>query len=393
MKKIDLSNKKSVKLLLGLVVFCILIGMLAANSMKILSVAYLSNKKPAVSSNGGSADTGDVYVPDSGNNSGNNNVSPDNGSGTVTPSPAPTNNTATTSANGGVTSGALPTQATTAPAQTSAVETTSASGDKPTTEKPAASTEASASETTTTTAPATTSAPATTEPVTDSPAVAKAKKAILDEYKTVVNTSNKLKYGFTKTEYRTIEKAIVASVSLKKLEKNFPDYFIPADSPSQKVIAFGSSQTEFCIPQAKYACMTNTSKASEALLSAEKEKLDDGSVKLTLVLREEVNPKVTESGAKKAASYTSSMFDIIDADTFGSMVIPSNITGKYDSIELKYRDCTAELIYMPVTGKIVSLTHTVIYDAAVTNVMTLFPITTNSTVYAETVYSDFNTAV
>ena len=388
MKKIDLSSKKSVKLLLGLVVFCLLIGMLAANSMKILSVAYISNKKPAVSSNSGNAG-GDVNTPGSGNNGNGGNSVTDNG-GTVTPAPAPTpapDNTATTSANGGVTSGALPTQATTAPAAPTSADPTSAPDDKPATEKTSSTTEASMTEPTT--APATTAAPTTTEPVTDSPAVAKEKKAILNEYKTIVNTSNRLKYGFTKTEYRTIEKAFVASISLSRLEKNFPDYFIPADSPAQKVIAFGSGQTEFCIPQAKYACMTDTSKASEALLSAEKERLDDGSIKLTLVLRQEVNPAVTESGAKKAASFTSSMFDIIDADKFGSMVKSSNMTGKYDSIELTYRDCTAELIYMPITGKIISLTHSVTYDAAVTNVMASFPITTNSTVYAETVYSDF----
>ncbi|MBQ5884476.1 MAG: hypothetical protein IIW72_08105, partial [Clostridia bacterium] len=121
------------------------------------------------------------------------------------------------------TSASIDVQGTTAPATTAAPTTTKA----PDTTKAPETTKAPD----TTKAPETTKAtettkPTTTEPLTDSKEMIKEKKAVLKTYKNVVNSANTIKPGFTKVQYRTMEKDKNAEMVLGTVEKNYPGYFI-----------------------------------------------------------------------------------------------------------------------------------------------------------------------
>jgi hypothetical protein len=90
---------------------------------------------------------------------------------------------------------------TTAPTTQSTTAATTTTTKAPETTKDSASNGSDSDETTTTT-----TKPTTTESETDSAETLKEKKAILNTYKKVVNTANTIKPGFTKVQYRTVEK-------------------------------------------------------------------------------------------------------------------------------------------------------------------------------------------
>ena len=373
MKKINFSNKKAVKALVVVVAMCILVGTLITNSLRLLSIAQYSNRV-AVSQSQQSQKS-----PSKGNNSSqsnaNSNVEPAPVDPVVPETQAPAGET-TTEAAGGVTSGAVPeTQA-------------------PTTETPAkpAPTEKTTKQEIPTEAPTEvqTTKPTTTEPSTDSAAVKKEKKNILKKYISVVNSANTVKAGFTKSRYRACNnKSALAYVSLFRLERTYPDYFISESNPKITTVAFGGERTEFCIPNKSYACLASYEKASDILLDAKERKNDDGTVTLTLVLRDEVNPKVSKPSAKKPASNTSAFFDIIGTDDIGAMIKGSNITGSYDKLDVTYSGCTIELTYTPATGRISSLTQTVKYTASASKNLATIELPTSFGVTDVSTYSDF----
>ncbi len=400
MRKVNLTGGKALKLIVGMVCLCIIIGMLAANSLKVLSIANYGNARPVISSgnsgnsnNGGSGNSGN-----SGNfgNSGSSGNSGNSGSA----------NSGSSNSGVGTTSGALP--STTAPSTTTDADNGSSSGGSSSSTPTEAPTEKTDEPTNAPTqAPAQTTKP--TEPATDSPEVKKEKALILGEYKTIVNASNSLAHGFTKSQYRTLDKTNTASFILaSRFESKCPDYIISKDSPKVTAVAAGNikNMVDFCIPYQEAACYADTSKASEMLKSATKTTDEDGIVTITLVLRDEVNPIVKDEESGKPASYTSSIFDIIAKEDFTTMANKASLFGSTTNIDMTYSECTVVLKYKPLTlsqkYEIVSLTQTVNYIANVSDgfidgwngvLGSFIPLSTGVTVTEVTEYSAFTTII
>lgn len=390
MKKVNLSGGKALKLIVAMVCFCIVIGMLAANSLKILSIANYGNPKTViVSGSGNTGNGGSSGNSGSGNSgsSGSNNSNSNNNSGV------------------GTTSGALPTTPDTTAQGGDSASSSGGSSDSESTEAPTQSTE-KPTESSTSAPTQTTTKP--TEPATDSPEVKKEKALILGEYKTIVNASNALAHGFTKTQYRTLDKTNFTSIILKsRFESKCSDYLIPESSPKVTAVAAGNikNMVDFCIPYEESACYADTSKASEMLKSAEKTTDEDGNITITLVLRDEVNPVVKDEETGKPASYTSSVLDIITTDDFAAMAKKASLFGTTD-ISIVYSECTIVLKYKPLTltqkNEIISLKQTVNYTATVSDSLqdgwnsllgSYVPISTGLTVTDVTEYTGFTTVI
>ena len=279
---------------------------------------------------------------------------------------------------------------------TTAAPTTQA----PATEAPTSAPTEKPTEGTSSDAPATEAPtqPTTTEPLTDSPQMIKEKKAVLNTYKKVVNTANALKPGFTKVQYRTMETDDTLGLVLGSVEKNYPGYFVSQDAAESAPIVAGkfSDMTLFLLENEDYACLLADKNASEAIRKVEKVEQSDGSVKITIVLRDEENPAITAPDSKTPASFTSSMFPVVDKEDVKEKLVArqSGLTTIKD-VNLLYHDCTLEIVYMPITGRIVSVTQTAQYDCVVTYDLGIFGFaisadkTATGTVTDTAVYSDF----
>ena len=293
------------------------------------------------------------------------------------------------------TSASIDVQGTTAAPTTQAPTTTKTPDTTTTTETPETTTASDEASTTTTT-----TKPTTTEPLTDSPAMIKEKKAVLNTYKKVVNTANSIKPGFTKVQYRTMDKDDSAKLILGSVEKNYPGYFISqGDAEAAPIVsAKFSDMSLFLIENGDYACLLSDKNASEAIRKVEKTAQSDGSTKITIVLRDEENPAVTPADQKIPESYTSSMFPVVDKESIKEkLVARQGMLTSITDVNLLYHDCTLEITYMPKTGKVVSVTQTVQYDCVVTYDLTV-PVlglaimpgqTATGTVTDTAVYTDF----
>ena len=293
------------------------------------------------------------------------------------------------------TSASIDVQGTTAAPTTQAPTTTKTPDTTTTTETPETTTASDEASTTTTT-----TKPTTTEPLTDSPAMIKEKKAVLNTYKKVVNTANSIKPGFTKVQYRTMDKDDSAKLILGSVEKNYPGYFISqGDAEAAPIVsAKFSDMSLFLIENGDYACLLSDKNASEAIRKVEKTAQSDGSTKITIVLRDEENPAVTPADQKNPESYTSSMFPVVDKESIKEkLVARQGMLTSITDVNLLYHDCTLEITYMPKTGKVVSVTQTVQYDCVVSYDLTVpvlgFAImpgqTATGTVTDTAVYTDF----
>ena len=293
------------------------------------------------------------------------------------------------------TSASIDVQGTTAAPTTQAPTTTKTPDTTTKTETPETTTASDEASTTTTT-----TKPTTTEPLTDSPAMIKEKKAVLNTYKKVVNTANSIKPGFTKVQYRTMDKDDSAKLILGSVEKNYPGYFISqGDAEAAPIVsAKFSDMSLFLIENGDYACLLSDKNASEAIRKVEKTAQSDGSIKITIVLRDEENPAVTPADQKNPESYTSSMFPVVDKESIKEkLVARQGMLTSITDVNLLYHDCTLEITYMPKTGKVVSVTQTVQYDCVVTYDLTVpvlgFAImpgqTATGTVTDTAVYTDF----
>lgn len=292
------------------------------------------------------------------------------------------------------TSASIDVQGTTAPATTQTPSTT-AQSTPPTTAKAPETTAASGTENTT---KPTTTKPTTTESATDSAETLKEKKTVLNTYKKVVNAANTIKPGFTKVQYRSVEKDSNAGLFFKDVEKNYPGYFVSqGDAEAAPYVAAKfSDMSLFLIENENFACLLSDKNTSEAIRKVEKTAQDDGSTKLTIVLRDEENPAVTPLGENTPQSNTSAMFPVLDKEIVKQKLVArqSSLISITD-VNLLYHDCTLEIVYMPKTGKIVSVTQTVQYDCTVTYDVAIFGMsivpgqTAVGTVTDTAVYTDF----
>ena len=214
-----------------------------------------------------------------------------------------------------------------------------------------------------TAAPEADATPDATEPSKDEAAstdIPSGNEAILKKYSDLLNDANEKKVGYNKVEFQAIppEKANLGGV-LDKIMPVAQTFFVDEATAKSNPETFqkGGDMDWFPLYHTTKGCvLTDASKIENATC----EKLADGNVKITIELQDEMNPEPIDNGATTCNSFTGSMFtpikradidDVLKNNSAVKMLI------KDLDYDLKYHDCTAELIYNPETNQIVSLTQ------------------------------------
>ncbi len=228
----------------------------------------------------------------------------------------------------------------------------------------------------------------TTESTTESKESIANKKEILSSYNAVVNSAKTIgKPAFTKVTYRTLDKNYDAVLMCNLVSAN-PEYFISKENAeaSPILVPANTDTSEFLIDNENFAGMLAKADAANAIESATSVKLEDGSKKITITLREEADPAVTPADAKKASSYTSAMFPVITGDEFGAMVSNGLSVTSLTSSNVTYKNCTIELVYNPLTSRIISIKQTTSFEGTVKGQL----LTSKGTVTEVSEYRDFD---
>lgn len=245
-----------------------------------------------------------------------------------------------------------------APAANQTVETpTAAPATQPTQAPTQAPTEAP------TAAPSGDATPDATEPTQGAAAstdIPSGNEAILKKYSDILNDANEKKVGYNKVEFQAIpeEKANLGGI-LDKIMPVAQTFFVDEATAKQNPETFqkGGDMKWFPLYHTTKGCvLTDASKIENATC----EKLADGNVKITIELQDEMNPEPIAEGATTCNSFTGSMFTPIkraDVDDVLQNNFAVKMLIKNLDYDLKYHDCTAELIYNPETNQIVSLTQ------------------------------------
>lgn len=204
-------------------------------------------------------------------------------------------------------------------------------------------------------------APEATEPSkNEDGGIPQGNEAILAKYSEIVNAANEQKVGYNKVEFQAIpeEKANLGGI-LDKIMPVASTFFVDEATAKQNPETFqkGGDMAWFPLYHTTKGCvLTDVSKIENAT----SEKLADGNIKLTIELQDEMNPEPIADGATTCNSYTGSMFTPIkraDVDDVLQNNFAVKMLIKDLNYDLKYHDCTAELIYNPETNQIVSLTQ------------------------------------
>ncbi len=227
------------------------------------------------------------------------------------------------------------------------------------------------------------------EPTTESQESIENKQDVLKKYNAVVNYAKTVgKPAFTKVTYRTLDKSFTDSILFHSLQSANSDYFISKENAEANpiVVPSNTATSELLINNEFYAGMLATADAADAIESATSVKLEDGTQKITITLREEADPAVTAPDAKKAASFTSAMFPVITAEEFGNMVSNGLKLTSLKSSNVTYKNCTVELIFNPVLNRIVSIKQTTSYVGSVKGLI----LPSKGTITEVSEYKDFD---
>ena len=176
------------------------------------------------------------------------------------------------------------------------------------------------------------------------------------------------------------------------LQSANPEYFVSKENAeaSPIVVPANTDTSELLINNESYAGMLAKADAADAIESATIVKLEDGTQTITITLREEADPSVTAPDAKDAASFTSSMFPVITGEEFGNMVSAGLSITSLSSSNVTYKDCTVELIFNPVSSRIISIKQTTSYVGSVEGQLLIAPISSKGTVTEISEYRDFD---
>lgn len=235
----------------------------------------------------------------------------------------------------------------------------------------------------------------TTESTTESKESKAQKKEVLNEYNAVVNYAKKIgKPAFTKVTYRTLEKDGIAKLLFRNVESQYPEYFVSKESAEAAPILVPANEktSELLIDNENFAGMLASADAADAIESATSVKLEDGSQKITITLRDEADPAVTAPDAKTAASFTSAMFPVIDAETVKEKVAGTLKLAKINSANVTYTECTVELVFNPLLNRIISVKQTINHVDNVDGYIIegMLPISGSATVTEISEYRDFD---
>jgi len=219
-------------------------------------------------------------------------------------------------------------------------ETTTAAGGTTTT----------AAETTKASGETTTAAPTNSLPTTNA--------EILAAYTAVLNKAKTDKPGYKKSYYQDFPVSERNVGGAAKYLLPIANLFMTSEekaTANPNIYAKGNDMSQFPILNAGKGCMlTNLN----AIKSAKCEKLSNGNYKITIVLKDEINPEPYRAGEVKAPSNTGNMFITIaksDVDYQMANNKAVRLVIKSGTYTLKYYDCTATLEYNPKTNHVVSL--------------------------------------
>lgn len=181
------------------------------------------------------------------------------------------------------------------------------------------------------------------------------KAEILAAYTDVMNFAKTSKPAYEKVEYQVLpekERKIDSGI-VDRLLGLASKFMTTREEAMEKpqVSDKNSNMRWFPVYKSDKGCLlTDTS----AIKEAKCEKLSNGSFKITILLKEEMNPEPYDENTKRCSSYTGKMFGPlakaeIDKEIDGIPVI------KKADYSLKYYNCKAVLVYNPVNKHIVTL--------------------------------------
>lgn len=182
-------------------------------------------------------------------------------------------------------------------------------------------------------------------------------EAILKKYTQLMDDAKAKQVGYNKVEYQAIpeEKANLGGI-LDKIMPVASTFFVDEATARANPENFpkGGDMKWFPLYETSKGCvLTDVSKIEKAT----SEKLADGNVKLTIELVDEMNPEPIDAGATTCNNHIGAMFNPIrrrDVDDVLQNNFAVKMLIKDLDFDLKYYDCTAELIYNPETDQIVS---------------------------------------
>ena len=182
-------------------------------------------------------------------------------------------------------------------------------------------------------------------------------EAILKKYTQLMDDAKAKQVGFNKVEFQAIpaEKANLGGI-LDKIMPVASTFFVDEETARANPENFpkGGDMKWFPLYETSKGCvLTDLSKIEKAT----SEKLSDGNVKLTIELADEMNPEPIDAGATTCNNHIGAMFNPIrrrDVDDVLQNNFAVKMLIKDLDFDLKYYDCTAELIYNPETDQIVS---------------------------------------
>lgn len=182
-------------------------------------------------------------------------------------------------------------------------------------------------------------------------------EAILKKYTQLMDDAKAKQVGFNKVEFQAIpeEKANLGGI-LDKIMPVASTFFVDEETARANPENFpkGGDMKWFPLYETTKGCvLTDVSKIEKAT----SEKLSDGNVKLTIELVDEMNPEPIDAGATTCNNHIGAMFNPIrrrDVDDVLQNNFAVKMLIKDLDFDLKYYDCTAELIYNPETDQIVS---------------------------------------
>lgn len=202
----------------------------------------------------------------------------------------------------------------------------------------------------------TTAAPATDK--ADENALPQGNEAILAKYTELVNKAKTDSPGFSKVEYQEIpaDKAQFEGSLFNKILPIASNFFKTEEdaraNPESKLK--GESMEWFPVYQNSKGCLLTDASAIENASCTE---LPDGNVKITIELKDEVNCEPAGDAATWDSPIGSMFTPIKMADVRNTLETDPAVKFiiKNVDFELKYHDCTLDLVYNPANGQLVSL--------------------------------------
>lgn len=201
-----------------------------------------------------------------------------------------------------------------------------------------------------------------TEKATEKSSVPTTDAEILAAYTTVMNKAKTDKAGFTLAEWQELpsdsaSRKVSKGTSIVGAALNVANNFMTSEEKAKKnptTYEKGGDMAAFPIRNTPYGCtLTDTS----VLKSVKCEQLSNGNVKITLVLKDELNPEPAPAGSGNSPSNTGKVITPIS-----KAEIDENLNGgvvsavcKDISYSLLFHDVTSTVVYNPKTNEIVSL--------------------------------------